>query len=640
MDKSLYHLPDKMPFLNISWVAIFAGVIALLITSQAATQYLAYIFKYSEALVGRIWGNIYHPLAWLTWSWKFKSYKAVHYHFVIAYFIIILGSMISLSLALSILYFKSKSITSNYDFHGSARWASKEEVNQTELLGSNDNSREGVYVGAWEEGEEHLYLRHNGAEHVLAFAPTRSGKGVGLVIPTLLSWTGSVVVHDIKGENWALTAGWRKEKLGSICLKFDPTDYSGKSIKFNPLEEIRIGSAHEVKDVQNIAAMIVDPDGKGLNDHWAKTGFSLLVGTILHVLYAEKDKTLRGVAAYLSDPNFKTVEQIFLNMINTCHDHDNKLHWRDMSGKPTQNHPVVAACAKDMLNKSDNERSGVLSTAMSFLNIYRDPIVAQNTEKSEFKIKDLMDHEKSVSLYIISPPSDKDRLKPLFRLLINQIIRILTESMDFTSGKGESCFKHRLLLMLDEFPSLGKLEIFAESLSFIAGYGLKAYLIAQDLSQLYAAYGKDEAIISNCGVRVAFTPNKIETANLLSSMIGSTTITVYNRSFSGGRLSLLLTNVVNSETEQKRPLLTPDEVMRLPADDALIFVAGHRPIYGKKIKYYKDPTFLKRSNISPPERSDIIRSFPSKESETGNSDKINNDEEPPIQEDNPINNLF
>ncbi len=487
---------------------------------------------------------------------------------------------------------------------------------------------EGVYVGAWEDpkSREHLYLRHDGHEHVLAFAPTRSGKGVGLVIPTLLSWPTSVVVHDLKGENWALTAGWRQKELGSICLKFDPTDYTEKSIKFNPLEEIRIGSEHEVKDVQNIAAMIVDPDGKGLNDHWAKTGFSLLVGTILHVLYAEKDKTLRGVVSYLSDPNFKVIEQIFLNMINTKHDPANKYEWKDTTGEFTQTHPVVAACAKDMLNKSDNERSGVLSTAMSFLNIYRDPIVAKNTEKSEFKIKDLMDHEKPVSLYIISPPSDKDRLKPLFRLLINQLVRILTESMNFASGKGESPHKHRLLLMLDEFPSLGKLDIFAESLSFIAGYGLKAYLIAQDLTQLYAAYGKNEAIVSNCHVRVAFTPNKIETAELLSSMIGSTTITVYNRSYSGNRLSPFLTHMVNSETDQKRPLLTPDEVMRLPADDALVFVAGHRPIYGKKIKYYEDGVFLERSKIPPPERSDIIHTIVNPEDNFGNT-KLENKED-------------
>jgi type IV secretion system protein VirD4 len=134
----------------------------------------------------------------------------------------------------------------------------------------------------------------------MVFAPTRSGKGVGLVIPTLLSWPHSVLVNDIKGENWELTAGWRDRELGSHCLKFDPTSNDGTSTRFNPLEEVRIGTDDEVRDVQNIATIIIDPDGKGLNDHWAKTGLILLVGTILHVLYAEPDKTLRGVAGVLS----------------------------------------------------------------------------------------------------------------------------------------------------------------------------------------------------------------------------------------------------------------------------------------------------------------------------------------------------
>ncbi len=460
---------------------------------------------------------------------------------------------------------------------------------------SNLNNHK-VYIGAWHDPQtnETHYLRHQGAEHILAFAPTRSGKGVGLVIPTLLSWTGSVVVHDIKGENWSLTSGWRKEELGSICLKFDPAGSLGDSVCFNPLEEIRLGTIYEVKDVQNIASTIVDPDGKGLNDHWAKTGFSLLVGAIIHVLYAEADKTLRGVVSYLSNPDFKHLEDIFTNMINTVHDPEDIYNWIDYQGKKTATHPLVAACAKDMLNKSENERSGVLSTAMSFLNIYRDPIVAKHTRRSEFKIRDLMNHEKPVSLYIIAPPSDKDRLKPLFRLLLNQII----ENMD--------PYKYQLLLMIDEFASLGKLDILAESLSFIAGYGLKAYLIAQDLSQIYSAYGRDESIIANCHIRVAFAPNKLETAQNLSNMLGLMTIISEHQSLSGKKSDFYLNHVSKSENFYQRPLLTPDEVMRLDKDDALIFVSGHRPILAKKIKYYLDPVFSMRASIPSPKDLDSI----------------------------------
>ena len=173
--------------------------------------------------------------------------------------------------------------------YGSARWATASEVRAAQLMGPD-----GVVLGRF--GRH--YLRHNGPEHVLCFAPTRSGKGVGLVIPTLLTWPGSCVVHDIKGENWNLTSGFRA-RHGRVLL-FDPTNR--RSAAYNPLLEVRRGE-WEVRDVQNIADVLVDPEGAlEKRNHWEKTSHSLLVGAILHVLYAEEDKTLAGVANFLSDP--------------------------------------------------------------------------------------------------------------------------------------------------------------------------------------------------------------------------------------------------------------------------------------------------------------------------------------------------
>ena len=193
----------------------------------------------------------------------------------------------------------------------------------------------------------------------MAFAPTRSGKGVGLVVPTLLSWTGSAVIHDIKGENWQLTAGWRARF--SHCLLFNPTD--PRSARYNPLLEVRKG-AHEVRDVQNIADILVDPEGAlERRNHWEKTSHSLLVGAILHVLYAEQDKTLARVATFLSDPRARSSARCGI-MLTTNH--------LGTTNEPMV-HPVVASAAREVLNKSENERSGVLSTAMSFLGLYRDP---------------------------------------------------------------------------------------------------------------------------------------------------------------------------------------------------------------------------------------------------------------------------
>jgi type IV secretion system protein VirD4 len=461
-----------------------------------------------------------------------------------------------------------------------------------------------VYVGAWRENREKLYLRHDGPQHVLAFAPSRSGKGVGLVLPTLLSWPSSVVVNDIKGENWALTAGWRRDRLGSACLKFHPTAADGSSTRYNPLLEVRPWP-NDVRDAQLIADMLIDPDGQGNRDHWDLTAHDLLVGTILHVLYAERQKNLYGCLALLSDPT-RTIESTLMIMLRTVHDPERQYGWLDGVGHPTRTHPVVAGSARTLLNKSDNERSSVVSSAVKFLNLYRDPVVARNTATSDFAVRDLVHHERPVSLYLTIPPADIYRTRPLLRLLLQQIMSRLTETMDFTEGVAARGRRDPVLLMLDEFPTLGKMDVLQTALAYLPGYGIRAYLIVQDLTQLAQAYGRYEAIISNCHVRVAFAANKVETAKLISDMVGTMTVHKETRTYTGNRLNPVLMHVMASEQETSRPLLTPDEVMRLPDDAALVFVAGHPPIYARKIRYYEDPTFAARAALSAPRESDRL----------------------------------
>ena len=261
--------------------------------------------------------------------------------------------------------------------YGSARWATEAEIRAAGLLGAD-----GVILGELRR----QYLRHHGPEHVLCFAPTRSGKGVGLVVPTLLTWPASCIVHDIKGENFQLTAGWRA-RFGRVLL-FDPTN--PESSAYNPLLEVRRGD-HEVRDVQNIADILVDPEGAlDRRNHWEKTSHSLLVGSILHVLYAGPDKTLAGVANFLSDPR-RPIETTLGAMMTTLH----------LGDRP---HPVVASAARELSNKSENERSGVLSTAMSFLGLYRDPIIAKVTSRCDWRIADLVGTDRPTTLYLVVPP--------------------------------------------------------------------------------------------------------------------------------------------------------------------------------------------------------------------------------------------
>jgi type IV secretion system protein VirD4 len=457
--------------------------------------------------------------------------------------------------------------------------------------------RPGVCLGIWRHRRHEYLLRDTSSSHVLAFAPTRSGKGVGIVIPTLLTWPHSALVHDIKGENWALTAG-RRASMGQVCLKFDPTDPSGASVRYNPLEQIRLRTPYEAEDTQNVVQMIVDPNSSGLNSHWLKTGAAMLTGTVLHVLYSERAKTLRGVVGLLTDPGV-AVTDTFSRMMATEHDPDGSMGWTDYRGQPTRTHPIVAESMREVLSRSENERSSVFSTATSFFDLYRDPIIAANTETSEFRIQDLMNHERPVSLYIVVPLASKDRLRPLIRMMLNQVLRTLTTTMKYANGRAVANYKHRLLLMIDEFPTLGPLDVFHEALSLVAGYGIKACLIAQDLSQIHATYGHDESITSNCHTRVAFTPNRIETAKLLSMMAGETTVRRTQVTVSGRSSSV-------SEPESPRPLLTSDEAMRLPKHTALIFTTGHPAIWARKLRYYQHATMERWAKIPPPEVSDHI----------------------------------
>ncbi|RRH93268.1 conjugal transfer protein TraG [Mesorhizobium tamadayense] len=545
---------------------VFAIVI---IGIWAATQWCAHMLAHQPPL-GSPWfvaagWPIYKPWKLFEWWFQFDAYAPEVFDKagILAGVSGFMGCAAAISG--SLWRARQRGLVTTY---GSSRWAMKQEIERAGLFRPN-----GVFLGKLKDS----YLRHDGPEHVVAFAPTRSGKGVGLVVPTLLSWTGSTVIHDIKGENWELTSGWRSKF--SHCLLFNPTD--PRSVRYNPLLEVRKGP-NEVRDVQNIADILVDPEGAlERRNHWEKTSHSLLVGAILHVLYAEEEKTLARVATFLSNPqrSFATTLQ---RMMATNH--------LGTTNKPRV-HPVVASAAREVLNKSENERSGVLSTAMSFLGLYRDPTVAAAISASDWRIADLMDAERPMSLYLVVPPSDLSRTKPLVRLVLNQIGRRLTERLE---GDPKKSRKHQLLMMLDEFPALGRLDFFETALAFMAGYGIRVYLITQSLNQISKAYGENNAILDNCHVRIAFSSNDERTAKRISDALGTATELRSMRNYAGHRLAPWLSHVMVSRQETARPLLTPGEVMQLPASDELVLVSGLPPIRAKKLRYYQDQNFTER----------------------------------------------
>ena len=675
-EHGLVHIPKADQDLTRYYAASMALFLVLALAScWAATEYAAWAFNWPAVFGGCTWTapaggtplpgavpaaarwvcgpHLYEPFAIFVWIFKYErlTRPAQAAIFDRAHAIVGIGFVLALIAPMYFIFRRSQRIKNERnDLHGSAHWAAPKEVEATKLLPSPEN-RGGVVFGAWRDpsGRVH-YLRHKGPEHMMVFAPTRSGKGVGIVIPTLVSWDESVLVLDIKGENWALTSGFRERVLKQRALKFDPTALD--SARFNPLLEIRL-DLNMVKDVQNICTLIVDPDGRGLEDHWAKTAFDLLVGVVIFVLVCEfpegvePDRSLATVLGILSDGGVfrevaetsaearaqaaaekaakagaqgaapkkpaqavaegakKVLEYIEQTALDAM---------RALDAAPAEGHAwrarrnawlTVAAASRAWLNKPANEGGSVLSTALSFLSLYRDPIVADNTRVSDFSVESLMGGKnpdgqavkEKTSLYLVVPPSDKDRLKPLLRIVVSQVVRRLTEGMDFDTGGGKSRFPHRLLLLIDEFPSLGKLEIFEEALAFIAGYGMKALLIVQDRVQLAKSYTKEESIFSNCHIRIAYAPNNPETADMLSKMCGQATVTHVQRQYSGNRMHIMLQNVNTNEQIVGRPLLTADECMRLPSDDEIVFVAGTAPIYCQKIKYYGDSAMAARTAL-------------------------------------------
>ena len=560
---------------KILWGQILTVFAIVLTTTWSATQWTAWRLGF-QAQLGTPWFDlvglwVYPPPAFFWWWYFYDAYAPRI--FLEGALIAVSGGFVSIAVAIGMSVWRARE-AANAETYGSARWANADEVKAAGLLGPD-----GVMLGRL-DGE---YLRHDGPEHVLCFAPTRSGKGVGLVVPSLLTWPGSCIVHDIKGENWSLTAGLRA-RFGRVLL-FDPTNTASSA--YNPLLEVRRGE-WEVRDVQNVADVLVDPEGSlERRNHWEKTSHSLLVGTILHVLYAEADKTLGGVASFLSDPR-RPIETTLVAMMTTPH-----------LGKKGP-HPVVASAARELLNKSDNERSGVLSTAMSFLGLYRDPVVAKVTRRCDWRIADIAAEEKPTTLYLVVPPSDISRTKPLIRLILNQIGRRLTEDLNATNRR------HRVLLMLDEFPALGRLDFFESALAFMAGYGLKSFLIAQSLNQIEKAYGANNSILDNCHVRVSFATNDERTAKRVSDALGTATEMRAMKNYAGHRLSPWLGHLMVSRSETARPLMTPGEVMQLPATDEIVMVAGAPPIRAKKARYFEDRRLAERILPTPKQSEQTI----------------------------------
>lgn len=618
--------------------------------------------------------------------------------------------------SIALLYYLNKNFQVDTS-HGSASFATQEDIVKSDLGeyqskngGVFEYRKEPVKLFGYQIGHRkkkiiknsgvviginpytHKLMLHDGVEHILLMAPTRSGKGVCTIIPTGLTWKHSLFFFDPKGELWQLTSGYRKNVLKQKVLKFQPLCTDGSGARWNPLAEVNYRTAEEISDIQMISSVMVRPDGETKGDNfWPDSAQALLNGIILHLLY-KHDKENRplpcptDIMSFLSSPGMDT-DELFTAMRDYPHitpeeflelpvidektgqqlkdengiviRHKNPLkeiygeyikefkpfndalgdtegkirsvdeirvallhkieqgetiNWDlvDGDGMPTEepyhmllSHPKVAECASNMLNGAEQTRASIMQTAQTSLNIYQNPVVQKNTSVSDFTVRDLLNPQETVSLYLVMEVKDLDTVKPIARLFIQMICSKLIQDMRFeTDPNKPPPKKQRLLLMLDEFPQLGNMKCIELALAICAGYGIKMLIVCQDVNQLNKAYTKDNSIGSNCHLHSYYTPNIDSggaTAEAISKSLGKKTITTESENFGKS-----LFGDGGSRSKQGRELMTPDEVSHMSSEKELVFVAGHKPILGDKLRYYTVPWLLKRTQIRFPAISDTV----------------------------------
>jgi len=441
--------------------------------------------------------------------------------------------------------------------HGDAHWATDHEIKKAKL-----RAKKGLLVGRTGKRD---YLICDDFQHVLLFAPTGSGKGVGFVIPNLLFWTESVVCHDIKMENHELTSGYRYKKLRQDVFLWNPADPDGRSHCYNPLDWVSTKPGQMVDDVQKICNLILPEQ-----EFWQNEARSLMLGVILYLI-AVPEKV-----------------QSFGEVVRTMRSDDvvyNLAVVLDTIGKRI--HPVAYMNIAAFLQKADKERSGVISTLNSGLELWANPLIDAATARSDFDMQMLK--KKKMSVFCGVTPDNLKRLEPLLKVFYQQATDFMTRRIP---GKDEP---HGVLFMMDEFPSLGEMPQFEVGIAYFRGYRVKLFLIVQDTQQLKGTYEEAgmNSFLSNSYYRITFAANNVETANMISQLIGNKSV-VQNSYNKPKFLDLNPAARTINASEVQRALLLPQEVITLPRDDEIIIIESAPPIRAKKIFYFKDKFFTRR----------------------------------------------
>lgn len=452
-------------------------------------------------------------------------------------------------------FYERRPFKKEESLHGDARWAEESDIKSAGL-----RSKSGMLLGKDKRG----YLVAGGYQHALLFAPTGSGKGVGFVIPNLLYWDESAFCHDIKLENYELTSGWR-QKMGQAVYVWSPADPDGFTHCYNPIDWVSSKPGQMVDDVQKIGNLIM-PE----REFWNNEARSLFLGVVLYLLAVpDKVKSFGEVVRTMRSDDVVYNLAVVLDTIG-----------QDI-------HPVGYMNIAAFLQKADKERSGVISTMNSNLELWANPLIDTATASSDFNILEFK--RKKTTVYVGLTPDNLKRLQPLMQVFYQQATEFLSRKLP---SKDDP---YGVLFIMDEFPTLGKMEQFMAGIAYFRGYHVRLFLIIQDTEQLKGIYEEPgmNSFLSNSTYRITFAANNMETANLISQLVGNKTVDQASQNkpkfldFNPASRSL---NV----SKAQRALLLPQEVIGLPRDEQILLIESKPPIKSKKIKYYEDPFFSKR----------------------------------------------
>lgn len=554
---------------------------AALVTTAAATHFLSIVFNQQpalgEPLIGEGARAIYPPWAVLSWSLQWSDIYPKP--FAAAHLIILFGLLIAVAIA-AIAARRGLEVKP----FGKDAWASFKDLKAANLF-----AKSGSVLGKF-DGE---IVAFDGPEHQLLIGASRSGKGRGHIVPTILATPHSMLVLDVKGEladgdprhAFPGTAGFR-ETLGPVA-RFAPT--APDSIRINLMFEIPQGQ-HEVRGTQNLTNVLFGAhEGQRTPDFWHRRGAGWMSSTILHTLYMEP----------LERKTLAVVREKLRNLTQTAEEMRRTLHRKNpMTGQP-EVHPEVLHAAESILSAEERMRSGVQATAESMLELWADPLVAANTATSDMRLSDLMCGDRPMTLYLQPPASDVQRVMPLLRAIVDLTGRTLMQDQTEADGRPK---RHRLVMVLDEFPMLGRLEFFETMMGAMAGYGIRASLVCQSPNHITRAYGRENVIIDNCHIVTSFAATDGDSAKRIAEMAGEVWEVRESETHKRPRPLFGWHSGSTTQREERRPLLLPADVRSLPRDEQLIFVSGVKPIRAKKLKFDEERLFRDRLRPATRER--------------------------------------